>query len=68
MQAVRVEVSQEQAEQLMFGMDSIGYCRACGAERDGCEPDARGYPCFECGARQVYGFEELLIMGEVDIT
>ena len=46
---VVTRVTQEEAENMMFGLDSIGYCRACGAERSGCEPDARGYECYECG-------------------
>lgn len=28
----------------------------------GVKPDARRYPCEACGAKQVYGAEELLIM------
>lgn len=40
----------------------IGICVACGAERDGCEPDARRYPCEVCGEDKVYGAQELLLM------
>jgi hypothetical protein len=40
----------------------LGFCLACGAEHDGIEPDARRYPCTECGANKVYGAEELLLM------
>ena len=40
--------------------DSLGFCVACGAEAYGVEPDARKYECDECGARAVYGAEELL--------
>ena len=40
-----------------------GFCLACGEEADGCEPDARLYECGWCGKRQVYGAEELLMMG-----
>lgn len=43
----------------------MGWCLACGAEKDGCEPDARKYECDECGLRHVYGAEELVIMGMV---
>ena len=43
-----------------------GVCMKCGAVRDGCEPDARNYECYDCGARAVYGIEELLIMGGVE--
>ena len=40
----------------------LGFCVACGAEKGGCEPDAREYCCDDCGAMAVYGAEELLIM------
>ena len=60
-----IRVSAERAEELMFGLDNIGYCLACGAERDGCEPDARNYECESCGERQVFGAAELLMMGGV---
>jgi len=43
-----------------------GFCTECGAERDGCEPDARNYECPECGKRKVFGAEELLLMGMVE--
>ena len=42
--------------------DNTGFCRACGAEQSGCEPDARNYECESCGKKQVFGAEELLIM------
>lgn len=45
------------------GLDNPGFCLACGEEQDGCEPDARRYECECCGARKVYGAEEVLIMG-----
>ena len=41
--------------------ESIGFCRECGAEQGGVEPDARGYKCESCGALEVYGAEEILI-------
>ena len=43
-----------------------GYCRACGAMRDCCEPGARNYPCEDCGNRQVFGAQELLLTGLVE--
>ena len=49
-------------ESQMFGTANPGICISCGAERDGCEPDARGYPCDECGSDTVYGAEELLYL------
>jgi len=42
--------------------ENIGFCLACGAEHMGIEPDARRYECEECGARKVYGAEELLLL------
>ena len=46
--------------------DNTGFCISCGASRDCCEPDARNYPCEECGENQVFGAEELLLMGLVE--
>lgn len=45
--------------------DMTGFCIACGAARGGCEPGARRYVCEVCGARSVYGAEELILMGRV---
>jgi hypothetical protein len=55
-------VSTEEMQQIMFGMDSPGWCLTCGEEVDGVEPDARKYLCECCGERKVYGMEQLLIM------
>jgi DNA-directed RNA polymerase subunit RPC12/RpoP len=44
----------------------LGFCLECGAEAYWVEPDAREYECEACGARAVYGAEELLLMGTVD--
>jgi hypothetical protein len=46
----------------MFGLENPGFCIACGADADGCEPDARKYKCEACGERAVYGAQELLLM------
>lgn len=45
--------------------DMTGFCIECGAAREACEPDARGYACDICGVRSVYGAEELILMGRV---
>lgn len=42
--------------------ENPGFCVVCGADADGVEPDARAYTCDECGARGVYGAEELLMV------
>jgi hypothetical protein len=52
----------EAARESMFGMGTSGFCLECGAERDGCEPDAEGYECYECGAMAVVGAETLLVV------
>lgn len=46
----------------------IGLCIACGAERDCCEPDAVEYDCVECGKKQVYGIEELLLLDKIEVV
>jgi len=56
-------ITLEQFEQAQE--DQSGFCTACGFEQASCEPDAREYECEECGANDVYGAEELLIMGLV---
>lgn len=42
-------------------LDNPGFCLVCGCEADQCEPDATNYKCEECGERQVFGAEELLM-------
>ena len=42
-------------------LDNPGFCKACGNEQDGCEPDAREYECEACGEPEVYGAAELLM-------
>jgi hypothetical protein len=34
---------------------SEGFCLACRAQRECCEPDAEAYRCDECGEHAVYG-------------
>lgn len=43
--------------------NNVGFCRTCGQEHDGCEPDAENYECRNCGTFSVYGAEEFLIRG-----
>jgi hypothetical protein len=51
----------EAVERQHTSLDNPGFCIVCGAEQEGCEPDARKYPCESCGKRAVYGAEELLL-------
>jgi hypothetical protein len=51
----------EACERAISSLDNPGFCIACGEDADGCEPDARRYECECCGAKTVYGAEELLL-------
>jgi len=42
--------------------DNTGFCRKCTNEQGDCEPDAEHYTCESCGAKQVFGAEQLLFM------
>lgn len=45
-----------------------GICRACWSVAHGStEPDARGYLCEECGRERVFGIDEFLISGALNI-
>ena len=46
----------------MFGLENPGFCLACGADANGCEPDAENYLCEDCGEYQVFGAEQVLFM------
>lgn len=52
---------QHACERQMAGLDDPGFCMACGAEHDACEPDLREAACENCGEAQVYGAEELIL-------
>lgn len=45
-----------------------GICIACGEIADECEPDACNYPCEACGRKKVFGVEEALSAGYIDIA
>lgn len=45
-----------------------GICLECEELQDGVEPDAENYECESCGAFEVMGIEEALLMGEIDIA
>jgi len=45
-----------------------GVCLKCKNVQDCVEPDAENYTCDECGEKEVYGIEQLLIMDEVEFV
>lgn len=51
----------EAVERASDSTENPGFCIRCGSEQEGCEPDARGYTCEDCGESGVYGAEELLM-------
>lgn len=56
-------------EQIQEAMEqNEGFCVACGASNLCCEPDARNYTCEECDDDQVFGAEEIVLMGLVKST
>lgn len=48
--------------------EDLGFCVRCGSEAYGVEPDARGYECENCGTKGIYGLEELMINGYLEIV
>jgi hypothetical protein len=50
-------------EACICGTENPGFCLACGADHDACEPDAEGYECYECGEMKVMGAENVLLCG-----
>lgn len=62
---IQYKQSLKTLERAILSDQMIGFCLACGQERESTEPDARRYPCNnpECRAEKVYGAEELVMMG-----
>lgn len=44
--------------------NNTGYCIACGAEAEMCEPDVARRRCQSCDERAVYGAEQLLLLSD----
>ena len=63
--AIQYRPTAMHADRLMTLSDYPGFCLACGSDHDNVEPDARKYHCTDCGAHNVYGIEELVLMGLV---
>lgn len=49
--------------------ENQGWCTNCEEwTHDSCEPDAHKYTCPECDCNSVYGAEELVLLGLVDLS
>ena len=57
-----LEVVEAAVKSQMFGLENPGFCMACGAEHDHCEPDASGYKCYSCGENKVEGAQNVFMM------
>ena len=60
-ESLTIDVVMAAADRQMKELEDPGFCVACGAEHCGVEPDAREYPCSECGERKVFGAMEILM-------
>ena len=67
MTALQMFIQDCQTRQDLFSLiaeyETVGFCTECGSDREGVEPDATGYTCFECGSNKVCGAEHLIICG-----
>lgn len=61
----KVKMSVEQYRKYCF--DYMGICTSCGEMAPECEPDAERYECPECGEDTVYGVEQALLLGKIEI-
>ena len=44
-----------------------GFCIGCGSAQEDCDPSERNSECEVCGAAQVFGAIELLMMGRLAV-
>lgn len=56
------KLTSEQVTEAAAADTNTGFCLTCGGEHDGVEPDARKHQCDFCGANDVYGAEEILLL------
>lgn len=57
--SITVDRVMNACERRATALDNPGFCISCGAEAEGCEPDAERYTCEICGEDKVYGSDEL---------
>jgi hypothetical protein len=61
------ELTSYQIARSITGNEDQGLCRNCGSVAENVEPDACNYKCEACGKSEVFGLEELLLMGEIEL-
>lgn len=44
--------------------ENAGFCLNCSTKHYNIEPDARNYECEDCGEFEVFGAQEILLMGK----
>ena len=59
--SITLDIVEDAVHRQMFGLDNPGFCKACGLEQDGCEPDAMNYECEACGEKAVCGAEQIYL-------
>lgn len=59
----RASLDMARVQEAVENDEQVGFCKACGAEQDGVEPDACSYECQACGEKKVYGAAEILMEG-----
>ena len=56
----------EQVLEAIAADNGTGFCLSCGEEHSNCEPDTEREKCRSCGKLEVFGAEQLLIMGDFE--
>lgn len=64
---VGVKVTVTEDEFLEMGNNYEGVCLYCGEVASGVEPDAHKYHCDACNKKGVFGLEEALLWGRVQV-
>jgi predicted RNA-binding Zn-ribbon protein involved in translation (DUF1610 family) len=62
----KIKIPASALEAMLARDNNEGFCLSCGAEAYGVEPDAVNYRCESCGAQEVFGASEILIMEAYD--
>lgn len=61
MMSIHPSITLERVLQAIQADENLGFCVSCGENAYSVEPDARNYQCGCCGAKEVFGAEELLL-------